>query len=119
MCLAFAAASSDSEAVVTKQESDIRPDGSYEYAYETSNGIAASESGVGGETAQGEFSYTGDDGIPIRLTYTADENGFQPQGDHLPTPHPVPEYILRALEWIRTHPQPEEAVTSTYKKVLG
>ena len=47
---------------------------------------------------QGSYSYTGPDGITVSLTYTADENGFVPQGDHLPTPPPIPEAILRSLE---------------------
>ncbi|XP_069361658.1 collagen alpha-2(I) chain-like [Maniola hyperantus] len=73
---------------------------SYLYSYETSNGISAEESGVAtnGVTAQGGFSYTGDNGQAYSLTYTADENGFQPQGDHLPTPHPIPEEILKSIE---------------------
>lgn len=73
---------------------------SYLYSYETSNGISAEESGVAtnGVKAQGGFSYTGDDGQAYSLTYTADENGFQPQGEHLPTPHPIPEEILRSIE---------------------
>jgi Insect cuticle protein len=111
MCLTLALAQQpESEAQVISQVSDIHPDGSYSNSYETSNGIKASESGVGGERAEGEYSYISPEGIPIRVTYVADENGFQPQGDHLPTPPPVPEAILRALEYIRTHPpQPDES----------
>jgi Insect cuticle protein len=111
--MAVMAQQPESEAEVLSQTSDINPDGSYSYSYETSNGIKAAESGVGGERADGDFSYISPEGIPIKLTYTADENGFQPQGDHLPTPPPVPEAILRALEWIRTHPQPEEEAVKT------
>ncbi|KAH9631897.1 hypothetical protein HF086_014369 [Spodoptera exigua] len=72
----------------------------YAYAYETENGISAEENGVAtnGVQAQGGYSYTGDDGKVYSVRYTADENGFQPQGDHLPTPHPIPEEILKALE---------------------
>ncbi|XP_031765794.2 pupal cuticle protein 36a-like [Galleria mellonella] len=72
----------------------------YSYAYETENGIYAEESGVAtnGVEAQGGFSYTGDDGQVYSIRYTADQNGFVPQGDHLPTPPPIPEEILRALE---------------------
>ncbi|XP_026739768.1 cuticle protein 3-like [Trichoplusia ni] len=72
----------------------------YAYAYETENGIVAEENGVAtnGVQAQGGYSYTGDDGQVYSVRYTADENGFQPQGDHLPTPPPIPEEILKALE---------------------
>lgn len=61
-------------------------------AYETSNGIQANEQGnlkqieqEQGIAAQGEFSYSAPDGTPIKVTYIADENGFQPTGDHLPS----------------------------------
>lgn len=72
----------------------------FAYSFETSNGISAEESGVAtnGVQAQGAFAYTGDDGQRYSVTYTADENGYVPRGDHLPTPPPVPEEILRSLE---------------------
>ncbi|XP_028179284.1 pupal cuticle protein 36a-like [Ostrinia furnacalis] len=80
---------------------DNQNDGeTYSYAYETENGIYAEENGVAtnGVEAQGGFSYTGDDGQVYSIRYTADQNGFVPQGDHLPTPPPIPEEILKALE---------------------
>ncbi|CAG9795954.1 unnamed protein product [Diatraea saccharalis] len=72
----------------------------YHYAYETENGISAEERGVAtnGVEAQGGYSYTGDDGQVYSIRYTADQNGFVPEGDHLPTPPPVPIEILNALE---------------------
>jgi hypothetical protein len=88
------------------------PDGSYAFSFETGNGIKADEQGElkpGGEegiaSVRGSYSYQADDGTPISLTYTADENGFQPQGAHLPVAPPIPEAILKALEWIAAHPE--------------
>ncbi|XP_022909082.1 endocuticle structural glycoprotein SgAbd-4-like [Onthophagus taurus] len=100
---------------ILRQDSVLNPDGSYQWSYETENGISANEQGqlknVGGKEpgidAQGGFQYTAPDGTPIQLTYRADENGFQPQGAHLPVPPPIPEAIARALEWIAAHPEPE------------
>lgn len=70
-----------------------------QYNYETGNGIHAHEQGFvknSGhkdeeiQVAQGFYSYTGPDGVPVSVKYVADENGFQPQGAHLPTPPPPP-----------------------------
>ncbi|XP_019876048.1 endocuticle structural glycoprotein SgAbd-2-like [Aethina tumida] len=93
---------------ILRLESDISPDGNYKYAYETGNGIAAQEQGLGGQAARGSFSWTSPEGVPVAIQYVADENGYQPQGNVLPTPPPVPQAILRSLEWIRTHPQQPE-----------
>lgn len=46
----------------------------------------------------GSYSYTSPDGQIITLNYIADENGFQPVGDHLPLPPAIPEQILSSLK---------------------
>jgi hypothetical protein len=78
---------------VVRFDSVVNPD-SYNYAYETSKGIQAEESGslknAGSEQeaieAKGSFSYTSPEGQKIAVEYIANENGFQPTGDHLPQP---------------------------------
>lgn len=101
---------------ILKQAQDISPEGAYSYTYETENGIAASEQGslqhVGPKNdpaivAQGSFQYTAPDGTPIAVSYAADENGFHPQGAHLPVAPAVPELIQRAVAYVLAHPQPE------------
>ncbi|XP_061721039.1 uncharacterized protein LOC133527862 [Cydia pomonella] len=92
-------AESDRNAEILSYENILTPEG-YFYSYDTSNGIHADETGeVGnGTRAQGGFTYTGDDGKVYSVVYTADENGFQPRGDHLPTPPPIPEAIQRVID---------------------
>ncbi|GJQ69745.1 hypothetical protein Trydic_g22308 [Trypoxylus dichotomus] len=98
----------EANAAVLRQSYELSPEGAYEWSYETENGISAQERGRGGDPtgtqAQGSFQYTSPEGIPIAVQYTADENGFQPQGEHLPTPPPIPEAILRSIEWNAAHP---------------
>lgn len=77
------------------------------YSFETEDGIKVDASGsqkqVGhepenvGTVAKGSYSYTTPDGTNITVTWIADENGFQPIGDHLPTPPPVPEHFIKTL----------------------
>lgn len=102
---------------IIRQSQDVNFDGSYNYAFETGNGILAEEQGYlknagnpeqEAQSAQGQYEYTSPEGQVIRLIYSADENGFQPQGDHLPTPPPVPAAIQRALDWLAANPPPPE-----------
>lgn len=101
------------QARLLSQTQEIQPDGQYTYGYALDSGVQVQESGVGGQYATGRASYISPEGIPIALTYTADENGYQPTGDFV---HPVPHYITRALEYIRTHPVYEDSYTPSYTK---
>lgn len=86
----------DRSAIVLNYENVQNPDG-YLYNFDTSNGIHRDESATTatGVKAKGSYSYKGDDGKVYTVTYTADENGFQPSGDHLP---PIPEAIKNVIE---------------------
>ncbi|XP_037780499.1 cuticle protein CP14.6-like [Penaeus monodon] len=99
-----AASSEEREFVpILKDERVHEEDGTYNFDFEAANGISFSQAGSpdGDEDAvikAGEYSYTAPDGTEIHLTFVADENGFQPQGDHLPVapefPHPIPQFVL-------------------------
>ncbi|CAH0727812.1 unnamed protein product, partial [Brenthis ino] len=98
---------------IIRQEQIINPDGSYKWNYETGNGISAEEAGFvknlgipeqESQAAQGQYKYTAPDGQVIQLQYVADENGFQPQGAHLPTSPPIPAEIQKALDHLATLP---------------
>lgn len=115
--MAFAAPQGTPEPIpILRQDSQINGDGSYQYSFETGNGISADQKGdlkkVGDVDAievHGQFQYPGEDGQNIQLTYVADENGYQPQGAHLPTAPPVPADIQRAFDFLATAPpQPEQ-----------
>ncbi|KAJ8732711.1 hypothetical protein PYW07_015310 [Mythimna separata] len=110
---------------IIKQQQEVNFDGSYQYSYETGNGIAAQEQGylknagqkdLEAQVAQGSYSYTSPEGIPISVTYTADENGFSAQGAHLPTPPPIPEAILRALQYIESQPKQPQTQQPIYQQ---
>ncbi|KAJ8983215.1 hypothetical protein NQ317_016436 [Molorchus minor] len=87
---------------ILRYNSDNSGTGTYRFNFETANHIAAEETGhqknVDNEEVQGSFSYQSPDGQPISVSYVADENGFRASGDHLPTPPPIPDAILKSLE---------------------
>ncbi|KAF2879402.1 hypothetical protein ILUMI_26775 [Ignelater luminosus] len=100
---------------IVRYDNDNDGLGHYAYAYETQNHISAQESGElknagsanEANSVHGSYSYTGPDGVAITVNYVADENGFQPSGAHLPTPPPIPEAILKSLQFNAANPSSE------------
>ena len=78
-------------------------------SYETGNGIKVEESGYqkqisateSGTASRGSYSYYAPDGQLISVDWTADENGFQARGAHLPTPPPMPPHVVKMLADLR------------------
>ncbi|KRG05069.1 larval cuticle protein III/IV [Drosophila mojavensis] len=97
----------DEKAETLERKDDVRPDG-FNILLKTSNGIEIVQSGDEHGNSKGTFSWVSPEGVPVSLTYVADENGYQPQSDLLPTPPPIPAEIQRALEWIAAHPSKEQ-----------
>ncbi|KNC29322.1 hypothetical protein FF38_02446 [Lucilia cuprina] len=105
---ADAATTTTTPATIIKQIDVNNPDGSFNSSYETSNGIKVENVGYmkkilvprteteDGQVIEeheelilvqtGSYSYLDPEGNVITLKYVADENGFQPEGDHLPQP---------------------------------
>ncbi|XP_050301291.1 pupal cuticle protein 20-like [Anthonomus grandis grandis] len=93
--------SSANQIPILKLAADNNGDGTYRYQYETGNSISAEEQGEArgqGTKAHGSYSYTSPEGEVVSISYTADENGYNPQGSHIPTPPPIPEAILKSLQ---------------------
>lgn len=101
----IAVAVADKDATLLRSDASVDVDG-FNYAYETSNKIVASESGklknIGSDAEEievtGEFSYISPEGTPVKVTYRADASGFHPEGDVLPVGPEIPEYIARAIK---------------------
>lgn len=101
--VAHTLAASEKDAQITKYRfapADER--GVFKYAYATSNGIEVQAAGSPIESI-GIYSYVAPDGTPIEIRYIADELGFHVVGRHLPRPPPIPDYILRSIEYIKKH----------------
>ncbi|XP_043245848.1 cuticle protein CP14.6-like [Amphibalanus amphitrite] len=91
LCL-VAAAAADRLARIANYQYGIEEDGAYASTFETTNGIKSSEEGTsypgnvpesGNYVRSGSYSYEWE-GVTYTVTWTADENGFHPVGDHLP-----------------------------------
>ncbi|XP_061392497.1 uncharacterized protein LOC133327967 [Musca vetustissima] len=98
----------DDNDTITRFVSQVNADGTYGFDFAQSSGLEFKEKGQGGLFAEGSYQYISPEGEHISVTYKADENGFHPESNILPTPPPIPAYILKALEYIREHPSAEQ-----------
>ncbi|CAD7013191.1 endocuticle structural glycoprotein SgAbd-3 [Ceratitis capitata] len=122
LCLCVAAALAKDEVQLISNEAMVEYDGKFHYHYELGDGSKASQDGVlknvdpehQGESIEGKFAFVGDDGKEYLVSYIADENGYQPIGDHLPTPPPVPESVLKTLKYLEEHPYNPEAAAKKH-----
>lgn len=88
---------------IVRQIFDISPDGTYNYAFQTENEIYAEERGYLDDeknaVKQGQYQYTAPSGEIVRTIYTADKDGFHPQGAHFPTVPPLPSGSFSFNNW--------------------
>lgn len=97
---------------VLRQDYEVNSDGSFVNNYETEDGTIVQQRGLiknlGDEEKQaleirGSYQYVGDDGYVYKVNYVANEDGFQPEGDHLPGMKSGPEMTqsdARAFNYI-------------------
>ncbi|XP_014099673.1 endocuticle structural glycoprotein SgAbd-3 [Bactrocera oleae] len=122
VCLCFASALAKEEVKLISNEAMVEYDGKFHYHYELGDGSKASQDGVlkkvdaehDGESIEGKFAFVADDGKEYLVSYIADENGYQPVGEHLPTPPPVPESVLKTLKYLEEHPYNPEAAAKKH-----
>ncbi|XP_023179465.2 cuticular protein 47Eg [Drosophila hydei] len=82
---------------------------SYNTQISLSNSIDSKQSGkLNGDEwiVEGDSAFTSPEGEKVAIKYIANANGYQVLDAQppLPTPPPIPEPILRAIDYIQQHP---------------
>ncbi|XP_055604014.1 endocuticle structural glycoprotein SgAbd-2-like [Uranotaenia lowii] len=99
---------------IVHSESYHGHDGSFKHGYESANGISVKEQGFVKNSGNkdhetnvvhGSYSYVDPHGVPVSVSYTADENGFHAEGSHIPTPPPLPKPLVEAYAKAGSHPK--------------
>ncbi|XP_068226260.1 cuticle protein AM1159-like [Palaemon carinicauda] len=88
-------------AQILQDERSANPDGSFNYAFQTDNGIFVQAQGTPGSfgqsNIQGSYSFLFPEGLTGEIRYVADENGFRAESPLLPTPHPLPAHAIEQI----------------------
>ncbi|XP_068223239.1 uncharacterized protein [Palaemon carinicauda] len=88
---------------ILRDERVDQGDGNFNYAFEADNGISMQVSGTPGSEGQvnmeGVYILPLADGGFAEIRFIANENGFQPSGDILPTPHPLPAHAIEQIRF--------------------
>ncbi|KAH8372942.1 hypothetical protein KR009_008546, partial [Drosophila setifemur] len=109
-CL-LALAYANEDANILRSEQEVNVD-NFKYALKLDNSVDIEQAGqLHGEEwkVDGQHSWNSPEGEAVSIQYVADANGFQVLSANppLPTSPPIPEAILRSLEWIKNHPSKE------------
>ncbi|XP_071520568.1 endocuticle structural glycoprotein SgAbd-8-like [Panulirus ornatus] len=77
---------------ILKDDRTQNSDGEYSFQYQTGDGVTREESGSQeyGQVSQGGWKYSSMYGEPVQITFVANHDGYQPQGEVLPVPPPLP-----------------------------
>ncbi|PZC85413.1 hypothetical protein B5X24_HaOG201909 [Helicoverpa armigera] len=98
VALAVAAPPAEEPVQILRSEFNQQPEGSYQFGFETADGISRSETGDVKEAldeenkphkvvvVRGSYSYTDKEGNPETVNYFADETGYHAEGSSIPKP---------------------------------
>ncbi|XP_066941205.1 cuticle protein AMP1A-like [Macrobrachium rosenbergii] len=88
---------------ILRDERVDQGNGNFRYAYELSDGTAVQAEGTPGQDGavimRGSYRYVLPDGNVAEITYVADENGFHPRGNVIPTPPPLPPHAIQQIRY--------------------
>ncbi|XP_064084283.1 cuticle protein AM1199-like [Macrobrachium nipponense] len=103
VAMALAAPRPQDDVSILRDERVDQGDGNFNYNFELSDGTAIGAEGTpndaGSVNIEGSYRFTLPDGAVVEITYVADEAGFRPVGDVIPTPHPLPAHAIEQIRF--------------------
>ncbi|XP_065205367.1 endocuticle structural glycoprotein SgAbd-1-like [Planococcus citri] len=85
----------DKDARIVQEDREVNFDGTFKYSYQTDNGIAVTAEGSLKppqadsegpiQVIQGSYTLYTPEGVPVQISYIADEQGYRASGDAIPT----------------------------------